>query len=169
MIKVITKSGGIVEGELFAIDPVTHFVVLVTKDNGLEQQQSSSTSGSGSFTIINPESIESMYGNMLELKVPDVSLFPNSGSLEKKEAVALKQAEKSVASMNSSVSAVVQSLFDMMSSYYPCVWSGNNIIVLNEYIIAPPYTIIVVMEDGQGKDKERVTGIFERTKKKLNL
>jgi hypothetical protein len=49
----------------------------------------------------------------------------------------------------------VQTLFDRLSIIYPCAWQDNSIVVLDEYVIDPPYTTIVVKpgRDGSGIDR----------------
>lgn len=79
----------------------------------------------------------------------------SAASIDKKEAAALKQAEKSIDALNQKVSSEVQTLYDKLSLLFPCHWQDINIIVLDEYIVFPPYSEVKVIagKDGAGIDR----------------
>jgi hypothetical protein len=79
-------------------------------------------------------------------------------NLELQETHALKQAEKSLESLNKNVKPEIQLLYDRLSLIYTsCRWSGNNIEILEEYLIDPPYDTVKVLpgKDGTGIDRMR--------------
>jgi hypothetical protein len=79
-------------------------------------------------------------------------------NLELQETHALKQAEKSLESLNKNVKPEIQLLYDRLSLIYTsCRWSGNNIEILEEYLIDPPYDAVKVLpgKDGTGIDRMR--------------
>lgn len=80
-------------------------------------------------------------------------------NIEKREAAALKQAEKAIASLNYTVDAEVQNLFDKLSTIYPCSWDKTSIVVLDEYVIDAPYTQVVVRPGKDGSGIERLSKI----------
>lgn len=88
-----------------------------------------------------------------------VLLFCSIASIEKREQTALKAAEKAIAGINNKVDNEVQSLFDKLSMIYPCAWQDNSIVVLDEYVIDPPYTTIVVKPGRDGSGLERLSKI----------
>ncbi len=163
MLKVTTKGGKTYEGEIFAIDPVSKSLVLKNEEI---------------FSIVNPNQISHIDGNVAlptsssfgQFSVRWGSIFPSpwftlllffvshsTASLEKKEHASLKQAEKNMAALNKNVASHVQFLYDRMNSYFPCRWENVNIIVLDEYIIEPPYESLKLLPGREGSGLERVS------------
>lgn len=70
--------------------------------------------------------------------------------------MAIKQAEKNISSLNKNVNSDIQILYERMSFMYPCRWEGNSIVVLDEYIIHPPYDKVEVLENCEGGGINRV-------------
>lgn len=71
-------------------------------------------------------------------------------SIEKKEDAALRNAEMKISSLNMDVNIDIQTLFDKLHIIYRCSWRGNSIILLEEYIIEPPYTSVKVLPGASG-------------------
>jgi len=82
---------------------------------------------------------------------------------------AIKQAEKSINSLNKNVSGDIQTLFERMGHMYPCKWRGNSIVVLDEYVIHPPYDKVEVLENCDGAGLHRLIMKLEGERRKLNL
>jgi hypothetical protein len=73
--------------------------------------------------------------------------------------------------LNKDVDSDVQHLYDRMSSFFPTHWDrANNIVVLDVYVIEPPYTAVRVIagKDGAG-GLERVAKRLEEERRKLKL
>lgn len=80
--------------------------------------------------------------------------------IKKLESQALEKAEKSLEAINLSVSGDIQSLYDRISLLFPiCRWKGNSIEVLEEYLIEPPYTNVVIVPGKEGAGIERISNI----------
>ena len=104
MIKVHTIGGKVYEGHVFAIDPVTKAIILNNED---------------SFRMISHSQIDHIEGDISAIPVPDVTEFGiRVNSLEKKEQVALDNAEKRISALNFDVSPNIQTLYDRLSFMY---------------------------------------------------
>lgn len=77
-------------------------------------------------------------------------IFYSLNSIEKKEDAALRAAETKISSLNMDVNIDIQTLFDKLHIIYRCSWRGNSIILLEEYIIEPPYTSVKVLPGATG-------------------
>lgn len=101
MIKVHTIGGKVYEGHVFAIDPVTKTVILSTEE---------------SYRLICHSQVAHIEGDISAIPVPDVTEFGiRVNTLEKKENVALENAEKSMKALNFDVSPSIQTLYDRLS------------------------------------------------------
>lgn len=60
--------------------------------------------------------------------------------MRSQEEHALRQAEKSLESLNHRVSGDIQALYDRMSKLFSnCVWKeDNSFLILDEYLVEPP-------------------------------
>lgn len=154
MIKV-EINGKSVEGELFAVDPVTKAVALKVD---------------GKYVIVNSSHISGIKGDLAACQPPPISqLGVSTTNFAKKEMTALQSAIKSLNAINNNVSSEVQTLYDRLSFIYPCLWRGNEIVVLEEFLIAPPYQVVQVLPDKDGKGIDRVIKLLEGERKRLNL
>eukprot|EP01032_Pedospumella_encystans_P016797 gene16797-19148_t len=153
MIKIHTVSGKSVEGEVFAIDPVTKSVVLKVE---------------GNYVVFNPTHIARIEGDISSVRAPAVGeLGINIAGIEKRELAAQKQAEKALAAVNHSVNSDVQNLFDKFNIIYENTkWNNTDIIILGEYAITAPYTEVKVLPGKDGKALDRLTKILEGERKK---
>jgi hypothetical protein len=97
-ISVELGDRGVSEGSFVCVDPVTSMVVLKT--------------GKHSFKMINPAFITNIEGI---LQSPSTDAYPLEGmdtsSLEKRESIALRNAEEGMTSLNFEVPIEVQNLF----------------------------------------------------------
>ncbi|KAJ1430394.1 hypothetical protein B484DRAFT_448940 [Ochromonadaceae sp. CCMP2298] len=154
-IKVTLKTGRTVEGELFAVDPVTKSVALKSD---------------GAYIVLNPSEISQIKGDLAAQPAPPLAALGLSlKNFEKKEADAQKQTETRIHSLNPDVSPEVQTLYDRLSILYPCAWDGTRIVLLGEYAISAPYEKVTVLKGDGGVGLERLEKILEGERKKLNL
>lgn len=77
--------------------------------------------------------------------------------MEKKEQISRSNTDKAMKALNSNVDSVIQALYDKLSTIFPCSWKGNTIVVLNEFIIEPPY--VEVKGTGAAAGIERISKI----------
>lgn len=157
-IKVTVDGGQTFEGTLHAVDPVTKAIVI--------------RSATGSFSMFSPSLITAIDGTLSfnSSAVQDFGI--NVHSLEKHEQRALETAEKNITALNSSVSSVIQTLFDRINFIYPSEWQGNTMVVLNEFIISPPYERVALRPGGNSESVaglERLVKVLEGERKKLNI
>mmetsp|Transcript_4662 Transcript_4662/g.5107 ORF Transcript_4662/g.5107 Transcript_4662/m.5107 type:complete len:159 (+) Transcript_4662:125-601(+) len=156
-IKVVTTTGVTYDGELFAVDTVSRSLSLKTT--------------SGAYVILNPAGIQSITGNFSGSKPSDLSKLGLSlQQLEVQEQNSLRQAEKSLESINQRVKPEIQNLYDRLSLIYSsCRWIGESIEILEEYIVDPPYDKVAVLPGKDGTGIERMRKILEGERRKLNL
>lgn len=60
----------------------------------------------------------------------------------------MKLSEKNFEALNDKVSSDIQALYDRMSLLYPCRWDNVTIVILDEYVIKPPYEEVVYKNSG---------------------
>lgn len=77
-------------------------------------------------------------------------MIARPSAIHKRESLALKQAEKNIEALNDKVSSDIQALYDRMSLLYPCRWDNVTIVILDEYVIKPPYEEVVYKNSGTG-------------------
>lgn len=75
-------------------------------------------------------------------------MIVSPSAIQKRENAALKQSEKNVEALNKKVSSDIQALYDRMSLLYPCRWDDVTIVILDEYVIKPPYEEVVYKNSG---------------------
>ena len=92
-------------------------------------------------------------------------------NLDKKERHALEQAEGRLAGINLNVDDKTQELFDKVSFIFPCQWAGTKIIVLEKYVINPPYDKVTAISAEYDNDAghQRVTQVLTGVRTKLGL
>lgn len=73
---------------------------------------------------------------------------------DRKEEIALRNAERKISTVNFNVGAEVQAMFDRIGSYYPVGWAGESIIILDEYVVEPPYKKVEVLSKRDGSQIE---------------
>mmetsp|Transcript_3711 Transcript_3711/g.3848 ORF Transcript_3711/g.3848 Transcript_3711/m.3848 type:complete len:169 (-) Transcript_3711:141-647(-) len=160
MIKIHFIGGKSIEGKVYSIDPVTHSIVIQNDSK---------------FSIINPENIQQIEGEIPSVPSEDVPQSITNPQalqgLEKQEARSLHQAEKKISEMNNRVSPEVQALFDRLNFIYPCVWSGDSIMVVDQFRIDPPYTAAnatKLADVGNEESFNRFIKVLEGENKKRN-
>lgn len=75
----------------------------------------------------------------------------------------------STANIGVGVSQEAQDIFDALARTLPCRWAGQNIVVLDEVSIAPPYKECVGQAGGDPRAVERVGKVLAMEKSKLGL
>ena len=152
---VTLVTGEKVEGTLFCVDPVTK--ALVVEHEGPR------------YTLVNAAHISSVDGD-LSVPSPNTSAMGVSTSnLEKREDVALRQAERKLTNINNNVTPTEQQLFDRMARVLgSTTWSGNVIVVLDNIIIEPPYAVAVI-NGGDNSQLAFVQKLLTGERKKLGL
>lgn len=117
--------------------------------------------------------VSSIEGEIPSVVAPDVPPEAiKSGTIEKREKMALLQAEFRLNALNTDVDQTDQSLFDKINFIFPqCVWNGRQIVVVDKYRIDPPYTTVnVISSEYEGDDGHvRLIKMLEGFRKKLGL
>lgn len=154
MIKVTTVHGKVYEGELFAIDPVTKSLSI--------------KNAAGTYTVINSHHVSQVTGSLTEGKAADFTKLGVHGveDLENREQAALRQIEKNMENVNLSVSSDIQLIFDRFCTIYPTKWKQNSIVILEEYIIEPPYETVKVLPGKEGTALSRLSSTLQNAKRK---
>lgn len=76
---------------------------------------------------------------------------------DQEESAALKIAEANLEFTNFSVGHDVQALFDRFNKFYKCKWQDKSILILDEYIIQPPYETVQLLPGKDGASLERIS------------
>ena len=91
--------------------------------------------------------------------------------MDKKERAALEQAEGRLAGINVNVDEKTQELFDKVSFIFPCQWAGAKIIILDKYVINPPYEEVTAISAEYDNDAghQRLAQVLSGVRAKLGL
>ena len=76
-----------------------------------------------------------------------------------------------MAGINLSVDEKTQELFDKVSFIFPCQWAGAKIIVLDKYVINPPYEAVTAISAEYDNDAghQRLTQVLNGIRTKIGL
>jgi len=166
-LNVLLVNGKSINGRPFCVDPTTGTIVLE------HAPADGSFSSLPSYTMISPIQVASVDGNLGILSAAEISAKGvNIAALEKYEQKAQMAAERSIAGLNHSVSADVQSLYDKLALLFSdCRWEDNNTIcILDEFLIYEPYDTVTVRP---GSDVigglDRVQKVLEGERRKLGF
>jgi len=152
---VTLVTGEKVEGTLFCVDPVTK--ALVVEHEGPR------------YTLVNAAHISSVDGDLSAPSPNTAAMGASTSNLEKREDVALRQAERKLTNINNNVTPTEQQLFDRMARVLgSTTWSGNVIVVLDNIIIEPPYAVAVI-NGGDNSQLAFVQKLLTGERKKLGL
>lgn len=154
---VTLVTGEKVEGTLFCVDPVTK--ALVVEHEGSR------------YTLVNAAHISSLDGDLSVPTPNTAAMGVSTSNLEKREDVALRQAERKLTNINNNVTPTEQQLFDRMARVLgSTTWSGGNVIVvLDNIIIEPPYAVAVINGGGDNSQLAFVQKLLTGERKKLGL
>jgi len=87
---------------------------------------------------------------ILSPKIP-LQFFDRTRDIEEQEQLALREAEKNLETINPYVTKEIQALFDRLRDVYSdSKWNGNNIEILSEFVIEPPYDTVRFLEGKEG-------------------
>ncbi len=157
--KVTCSNGDTHEGAFFCFDPITKAVVLSGPDN--------------SYNMIHGNLITAIEGDTGDFKPPSskdigMSVVPME-KVNQKEIEALMKAEEEVTALNLNVDPKVQALFDRLRKVFPCTWSGEKMVVMDNIAIAPPYDKATVLGGYTDDGLQRISMVLEGERKKLNM
>mmetsp|Transcript_12435 Transcript_12435/g.18817 ORF Transcript_12435/g.18817 Transcript_12435/m.18817 type:complete len:158 (-) Transcript_12435:170-643(-) len=157
MIKVNLNGGSSLEGSAVAVDPVSKVLVLENDD---------------SFKLVFPGQVSSIDGD-LQWSMPEDenAIALNVQALQKREQSSLESAEQSIAHINTGVSDKIQTLYDRLSFLFPCRWEGNDIVILDQCVVKPPYCAenIVPNDMCSSAGLTRITKVLQGERKKLGI
>lgn len=155
-VTVTLNSGEQVAGFLFAVDPVTKALLVQHED--------------GRFTMVNAQHVSGVEGDST-VPSPDVAALGISlGGMEKREAAALAAAEKSLDSINLNVSPMQQNLFEKVASVFSATkWVGNQIVILDNVVVDPPYREAKIAGGGANTQLAFVQKVLQGAREKLGM
>ena len=138
-VKVLTRQNKTIEAILYAFDPKINTIVLQTpSDKPLLPHHSPHYN----FLILNAQQVKEF--KVLSPTATPLPIKPvnslNMDKLQVRERNALRSLEKSLSSIGIGVSKEAQEIFNALSRTYPCRWDKQNIVVMDEVTITPPYT-----------------------------
>lgn len=76
--------------------------------------------------------------------------------MAKKEQLALESAKKNIRAINNNVSKEIQAVFDKLSMMYQCEWKDNSIIIMEQFVINPPYESVTALPNKDSKGIDRI-------------
>ncbi|TMW66485.1 hypothetical protein Poli38472_004250 [Pythium oligandrum] len=131
-VRVVTSLEVTVEGVIFTLDPIANFLIL--------EESSSETPAKSKTHIFQMDALKSI--EVIEKAAGDANL--NLPHISEDDLLRLEQknkgiAERALASIGENVSAEAQAIFDALNKTMPCHWEGQNIRVMEEVLIKPPY------------------------------
>lgn len=136
VVQLRTTLGESIEGTVFALEPQAELLVL--------QEKSSAIPVAGrprhNIRLLNVGSITDVQvvGRVdLDDKLP----YVNVAKVKQREEKAITRAREAAARIGVSVTPEAQKIFDALSKTLPCVWRGEQILVMNEVLIVPPYKV----------------------------
>lgn len=167
MVRIVTMDNTVVEGEIFTYDQDAQCVVLQSKNGSHETK--------ADFTVMRTSHVKEV--ETLAPPIPlsehpglDLKFLPpiNLESALQREARALAKAEKDAKNLNSNVTVAAQRIFDSISKTYKCMWKGQDILVMGEVRIKPPYTPESCMLTNAGDEMflNRVKKVLEGERRK---
>mmetsp|Transcript_11419 Transcript_11419/g.11820 ORF Transcript_11419/g.11820 Transcript_11419/m.11820 type:complete len:158 (+) Transcript_11419:98-571(+) len=157
MIKFNINGGNTLEGNFVAVDPVSKLLVIENEET---------------FNIIFPGQITSIDGELKgQVSEDEAILTMNLNALQKRETSSLETADQSIANINFGVSEDIQTLYDKLSFLFPCRWLGNDIIILDQFIVKSPYgpENITPLESTSQAGLNRIKLVLQGERKKLGL
>ena len=177
LMHVVKQNGEAVDGHLYAMDPKTNVVILFHK----KDTKSVLPHAKYDFKLLPMHAIKSIDASKTTTDVaadPLASLYADSKStlpainlerLRARERKAVRQFEEEIARIGDNVTAEAQAIFDALSKTLPCRWMNQNILVMEEVLIRPPYRT----EDCESEDTQSLAHVHkvltgERQRLKLN-
>ncbi|DBA04653.1 TPA: hypothetical protein N0F65_012236 [Lagenidium giganteum] len=157
-LRVVTMADETFEGAVFTFDPVANFLFLEEVD--------ANTPAKSKTRIFQVDALKSI--ELLEKGSGEALQLPH---ITEEDLVRLEQrnkgiAERAIASIGKDVSAEAQTIFDALNKTMPCEWDGQNIRVMGEVVIQPPYQPQNCVSDN-APVLSRVKKVLEGEKNKL--
>jgi len=164
VLRIVTTLGETIEGTMFAYDKASKMLVL---------QQTATGDGKASCRLV-----QTAFLKELEVRVPP----PSSPAGDKiklpktqvqlvrdREQRAIAKAEEDAAFIGEGVTVRTQAIFDALRKTMPCEWKGQDILVLHEVRIPPPYLPSDCHGGGAALQRVRkvLTGVLEKIDKTL--
>lgn len=146
-------------GILFTADGVSELLVLQTPGT---------TGGTWNVQIFPTQSIEhvKVMSDQKEdaaLALPKVS----TEELVRSEQKTQDMAVQALAKIGQNVSSAAQDLFDTLAKTMPCAWENQNIRVMDEVLISPPYTLTDCCSSTNEALLSRVKKVMEGEKRRM--
>ncbi|KDO29590.1 hypothetical protein SPRG_05543 [Saprolegnia parasitica CBS 223.65] len=140
------------EGSLFTLDPTSGFLVLEAQD---------ATQLVHMDAVVRIEAMDTPPSAAPALCVTE-------DDLRKLELRTRQQAEKAIASIGKNVSPTGQAIFDALSKTMPCEWEDQNIRVMHEVVILPPYASASCQSTNKAM-LDRIRKVLDGEHRKLRL
>lgn len=177
------KTGSVIEGQIFTYDETTDIVVLQSPAaNGQSARGAkhdfhflkvsalkdvSVISGPGSQSPSSPASASDAGAGL----VPIGNL--NIDKVVQRENIAVRQERERIARIGVGVTKEAQHIFDALAKTLPCVWNNEQIIILGQVVLLPPYGIENVHPikgaDTSGNTLERIRKVLAGEKRRLGM
>ncbi|KAL0075406.1 anticodon-binding domain-containing protein [Phycomyces blakesleeanus] len=139
-ISIKTMSNELVQGRLYTLDRITNCIALICSDPKPVPK-------SVSFRIIKLSNIKELLsvGPEDTSKEPWTAVSPvrhvHLDQLQARETEALREVRQQAAKIGVGVTKEGQEIFDALYKTLPCRWASDTIVVMDEVLISPPYTI----------------------------
>ncbi|KAJ2848706.1 hypothetical protein IWW36_003130 [Coemansia brasiliensis] len=135
-IEVQLVDGSRAEGVLFAYDVYSGVAALLVPQSGDLPAETKHT-----VRLVKASNIRNVeVKGKGETKLPSVQEVKQE-VVEARKARALAQAKERAARIGVGVSSHAQAVFEALSKTLPCRWDKKRIVVLDEIVIDPPYTV----------------------------
>eukprot|EP01116_Phalansterium_solitarium_P023377 TRINITY_DN814_c0_g1_i1.p1 TRINITY_DN814_c0_g1~~TRINITY_DN814_c0_g1_i1.p1 ORF type:complete len:183 (-),score=9.63 TRINITY_DN814_c0_g1_i1:245-793(-) len=130
-----TAFGEDIQGEIFAFDAATDSVVLA--------QTLAHTQLKRNYRILKASCVKTVeyLGKTEAAEWADLSELPpiDLKQVQKREENAIRKLKEEAARIGEGVTSEAQEIFNALNKTYPCRWDRDNIIVLDQVLIRPPY------------------------------
>merc|ERR1712002_246900 len=156
-----TYYGKKIQGEVMAFDYHTKMLVLKTPS---KEMPTKDAQGSHDIQIINLNMVTSVDSIKEAASAPPPLTNLNTSKIATRLKQHVEEKTKAINYVGVGVSPIAQSLLDTISRQYAeVVWQGDNIVVLDQVVIGPPYGVDNCKINGNG-DKPTLP-LFQQVKK----
>ncbi|CCI47354.1 unnamed protein product [Albugo candida] len=164
-ISVKNHQGESIEGSVFTIDPVANFLILEERTSKVTLKKKTHF-----FQLDTLQQIKlvRMADGENDAELPHIS----EEELLRLEQRNKENAERALASIGNGVSPEAQAIFDALNKTMPCQWDKQNIWVMREVTIRPPYDVKDCVSSDQaalGRVRKVLEGEKSRLKKAMLL
>nr|CCA23876.1 conserved hypothetical protein [Albugo laibachii Nc14] len=163
IISVTSSKGESIEGSVFTVDPVANLLIL-------EERKSKATSKKKTH-IFHLDALQ----QIKLVRMADAESESGLPHISEEELLRLEQrnkenAQRALASIGPGVSPEAQAIFDALNKTMPCQWDKQNIWVMREVVIRPPYDVKNCVSSDQaalGRVRKVLEGEKSRLKKAM--